>query len=153
MVGKLLATGDVNRVTTPTARVYRTAPESLVNGTAKVLTPDSKIWDNNVFWNPAANPTRLTVRSGGVYLVGAQLEYNGITSGRRVVILRANGVDIISDNSLSVSNTNLVRPSTASIWAFEADDYVECLAFANANGVTAELENFWIVAITPEAVI
>jgi len=150
--GKLL--GDpAKRVTTPTARVFRTGVESLVSGTVKILTPNDLDWDNNVFWDPTANQSRLTVRSSGVYLVGCQVEFNNITGGRRVAQIIVNGTKIVGDQSVTQANANLARLTPCSLWAFEANDYVEVGAFANANGVTAELENFWLMAMTPETVI
>lgn len=149
--GKLL--GDPSkRVTTPTARVFRTGFESLVNGTVKVLTPNDLDWDNNFFWNPIANQSRLTVRNSGVYLVGCQVEFNNITGGRRAVQLLVNGTKIIGDLTVTQASSNLARLTPVTLWAFNANDYVQAAAFANVASVTAELENFWILAITPEAV-
>jgi len=150
--GKLI--GDPRkRVTTPTARVFRTGMESLVSGQLKALTPNDTDWDNNFFWDPVSNSTRLTIRSKGVYLVGCQIEYNAVSGGRRVAILRVNGTTVIGDQSIGAVASNLVRVDPMTVWAFNENDYVEACAFANASGVQAELENFWVVAITPEAVI
>jgi len=150
--GKLLG-NPAKRVTTPTARVFRTGVETLANGVVKILTPNDLDWDNNVFWDPTANQSRLTVRSPGVYLVGSQVEFNNISGGRRVVQLIVNGTKIIGDQSVTQANANLARLTPCTLWAFNQGDYVQCAAFANVAGCSAELENFWILAITPEGVI
>ncbi len=82
---KLHRVGKEVRVTTPTAKVGRAAAETLVNGTEKYLTPTFMVWDNNVFWNPTVNPSRLTFRSPGLYLVGTLSSFNAITGGARYV--------------------------------------------------------------------
>ena len=149
--GKLL--GDPGkRVTTPTARVKRSGFEALTNGVLKALTPNDKDWDNSFFWDPVTNPSRLTVRNAGVYLVGCQLEFNAVSGGRRVAILRVNGTTVAGDQSIGAVASNLVRVDPCTLWAFNAGDYIEACGFANTTGVQVELENFWILAITPEAV-
>jgi len=119
----------------------------------KILTPTDIDWDNNVFWNPIANQSRLTVRSSGVYLVGCQVEFTNITGGRRAVQLILNGSKIIGDQTVTQANANLARLTPSTLWAFNTNDYIEVGAFANVAGVACELENFWILAITPEGVI
>lgn len=141
------------RVTTPTARVHRVGVESLVNGTVKVLTPTNLDWDNNFFWDFVTHPTRLVCRNAGVYLLGAQVEFSSTSGGRRAVQVLLNGVTIIVDNTVHASSANLLRITPLTLWAFNTNDYIETAAFANANGVSCELEAFWILAITPEAVL
>jgi len=150
--GKLL--GDpAKRVTTPTARVFRSGMEALTSGVVKVLTPNDRVWDNNFFWDESANQSRLTVRSSGVYLIGAQVEFTNISGGRRVVQLIVNGSAIVGDQSVTQANANLARLTPVTLWAFNEGDYVEAAAFANVASVQAELEAFWILAITPEGVL
>lgn len=152
LTGTLMVAPE-KRVTTPTARVFRVGNESLTNGVVKILTPTDIDWDNNVFWNPTANQSRLTVRSSGVYLVGCQVEFTNISGGRRAAQLILNGTKIIGDQTVTHGSANLARLTPATLWAFNDLDYVEVGAFANVAGVACELENFWILAITPEAVI
>jgi hypothetical protein len=140
-------------VTTPTARVKREAAETLSNGVEKYLTPDTLDWDNNVFWDPTANQSRLTVRSKGLYLVGANAEFNNITGGRRNLRLVVNRTTGIGQDTVGTSSAQFLHLSPVTIWPFNAGDYVEALAFATVAGVTARLDALWILAITPEGVI
>jgi len=152
MSGKLFSSAE-ERITTPTARVKRTTTESLVNGTAKILTPSERLWDNNYFWNPIANTSRLTVRSKGLYLIGGSVQFSGVSGGRRAVGLKVNGTDEIGDIAIPIANTNLVKISPLELWYFEAFDYVEIWAYANVAAVTAIMQSFFILAITPESVL
>jgi len=151
-VGKLLG-NPLKRVTTPTARVFRNGNEALVSGIAKALTPDGVVWDNNVFWNPIANQSRLTVRSAGVYLIGSQVLFNNITGGRRSAPLFVNGVVIAGNQEVTQANANIVRLTPVTLWAFNEGDYLEAFAFSSVANVNAQLEALWILAITPEGVI
>ena len=99
------------------------------------------------------NKTRLTVRSDGLYLLGAEVEFASLTGGVRYVDLLVNSTDAIDRHSVPVSNSNAARLSSGTIWYFEEGDYIEVRAFANVANCTAKLESFWIVAITPEGII
>lgn len=152
MSGKLFSSPE-ERVTTPTARVTRDAAAQAVgNGVTVTLTPDREEWDNNFFWNPDLNQTRLTVRSKGVYLVGGNANFNGITGGRRELQLWVNNERHINLDAVSCANTQPVALSGFSIWYFDELDYLELRVFQNVAGVTALLRSLWMVAITPEGV-
>jgi len=151
--GKLLMTEGEIKITVPTARVKRTSSEALTNNVAKYLTPNASVWDNNVFWNTSVNPSRLTFRTPGLYLVGTEAFFNAVTGGTRGIVLLVNRTDtILQHYELAASATNMVLPGMT-LWYFHQNDYLEASAYANANGVTVVLDSLWAVAITPEAII
>lgn len=152
MSGKLIGALE-ERITTPTARVRRTTAQALVNGTALILTPNEKAWDNNFFWNPETLSTRLTVRSKGLYLVHSNVHFSGVTANNRWSGLKVNGATEIGDMATPVSNNSPPRHQVTELWYFDEMDYIEAWAYANAAGVTAQLAAFWILAITPESVL
>jgi len=151
--GKLIRDCGKAKMTTPTARVSRATAQNVPNGSDFLLTPDTKIWDNNVFWNPLAQSDRLTIRSCGLYLAAASLYYNGISGGNRQLILKVNATDVILRESSAQPNTELKRFSASTIWYFNEDDYLQAYAFANTNNVTCQLAALWILAITPEVIL
>lgn len=151
--GKLIRFNGEPRVTTPTARVYRNAAQAVTNGAGGYLTPDAMNWDNNVFWSPTVNPSRLTFKAPGLYLVGGHTYFNAITGGRRDMGLVVNRTTwIVEDFRTPASATALTIP-VVSLWYFHANDYLEAWQFVNANGVTARLGSLWAVAITPEGIV
>jgi len=83
--GKLIATEGETRITTPTASVYRDSTEALTANVVKTLTPNTLEWDNNQFWNPSVNPTRITFKSPGLYQLIGQCEFAGGSAGARYV--------------------------------------------------------------------
>jgi len=127
--------------------------ESLTSGVAKVLTPENKLWDNNVFWMPSPNPTRMTFRSCGVYFVGAEVQYTAVSGQYRTTWFRKNGTDVYGSHRVPapVSMTCFGHPFA--LMYFEVGDYIELIGQSNVAGVTAQINAFWAMAMTPEQVI
>jgi len=153
MSGKLIRYEDEVRVTTPTARLERTATQAITLNTDTPIDMDGVVWDNNAFWDSGSNPSRITVRSPGLYLLGGNLYYQDTTaSGHRLAFLRVNGSVQIANVSLLV-NANLTKQlDVIGLYYFHANDYVELCARSSVNSVVVAL-NFWAVAITPEALL
>jgi len=151
--GKLIIYGEANRVTTPTVSVSRPATEALTANIVKALTPTNQAWDNNTFWNASINPTRITFKSPGLYLVGGSVRFTDTsTSGVRYMWLRVNGVTEWGNQTTFVTQNAPKALSTAiPIW-MNANDYVELLALSNVNS-TILIQAFWATGITPEAMI
>jgi len=153
MSGKLHGEALEKKVKTPTARVFRNGVQNLTSGVVLTLTPNEKLWDNNVFWDMINNQSRLTVRSSGLYLVAAQLEFSATNGGRRAAQLILNGTDIIGDQTAHSASANLLRLTPLTLWPFNVGDYVEVGAFSSVASAAVELEAFWMLAITPEALV
>lgn len=151
--GKLILIKPENRVTTPTARVKRAAAQALTIGVPLALTPDSAEWDNNVFWNPLAQQSRLTIRSPGVYLIGGWCQFSAVTAGRRDAYLRLNGTTVLTGSWTHAASANVLALEPVTIWYFNDNDYLEMVALSSVAGVTALARALWVVAITPETVI
>lgn len=144
-------TGDI--ILTPTASVTK-----LVAGAAAVsadtkITPTAQEWDNNQFWNPSVNPSRLTIRSAGLYLIGAELEFSAVSGGNRRCWIKLNNTTFISRAEVPGTNTGAQQVGPVRIYYFEEGDYIEVGYFQTASGVTVKLNTFWCVAITPEGLI
>jgi len=151
--GKLIVYPGQVRVSVPTARVSRSTSESLTNGVGKYLTPNTMVWDNNSWWSASSNPSRLTVHTSGLYLISAQIQYNGITAGRRDLGIVRNRTDWVAETWQTVANNSGVMLNAMALYYLEAGEYVEVWAFCNVASVTAQLRNFCIIGITPEVVL
>jgi len=141
------------RVTTPTASVWRDSAEALTNSVWKTLTPNTLDWDNNYFWDPTSNPSRLTFRVSGVYQLTATVRFSAVTGSQRMVRFKING----TDHRLV---TRFPQPSAVAIdvpisltWYFSATDYVELACNANSTGVTGQAIQFSVMALTPESIL
>lgn len=152
MSGKLIRYEDEPRVTTPTAVISRVTNEQWTGGQFKFLTPDNLVWDNNAFWNPALNPTRITMRAPGVYLVGATVTLKTANAGAFAAELWVNGSTLIAGQRVSKNGVETMAQATG-LYYFHANDYVELGVFNSANTTQYQSPSFWVVAITPEALL
>lgn len=143
----------VFKVTTPSACVHRTSAQSVLVNNFTVLTPNALDWDNNFFWSPTENPSRLTARANGLYLIGAYITFAVGSTARREVRLRVNGADVVGQVSGGEGSSGSGARAITALWPFIAGDYVEVLATAAASGQTALISKFWIVGITPETIV
>jgi len=141
------------RVTTPTAAVKKDTSVALTANVEKYLDAATLMWDNNTFWSSTLNPSRLTIRANGLYVVGAYCGFINTGSGYRRAILRLNRTTTIGVQSIAVNATNEQFANVFTIWPFVAGDYVEVVGFTASSSVQVFLRHFFILAMTPEAVI
>lgn len=151
--GKLITTVGETRVTTPTFRVNRSAAEALTANITKTLTPNTLEWDNNQFWNSVTNPNRITFKSAGLYFIGAQVAFNQVTGGYRRIAIRLNNTTDLATETDSDLGNNATHLSVQTLYYFHANDYIYLNAITGTAAVTAQLNNVWGVAITPEAIL
>jgi len=140
-------------MTTPTARVNRSSYQALTSGVGLYLIADTKVWDNNVFWN-AANPGRLTIRAPGLYLIGFNASYAGNATFRsKRFYIKLNGSSNIYQAQEFQGSNNAVHFMPSGIWYFHANDYIELWTHPGTVAGTIQLAAFYALAITPEALI
>lgn len=151
--GKLIRFNGGQRITTPTANVAALEMTLPLANTNYVITPDTVIWDNNYFYNPVINMTRLTVRSPGLYLFGMQTFWSVNATARRRIQVRLNGTTSISELSAGEGTSGSGNRMTVGIYYFNQDDYIEAVVQAGVTNQKVVLNSFWIVAITPETLV
>lgn len=140
------------RVLTPTAKVLRSAAESIANGSFSTLTPNTEVWDTNDFWRSTPTPKRLTIRAKGLYVVSASIEYPaGGAYSVHAHIEDNNGTWYGGHNGQAVSGWNAYL-NCIGFGYFNPNDYVEVKTICNAASKTALLKEFSILAITPETI-
>jgi len=150
--GKLLSYQGAKRITTPTAMVRRLTNESRAGSSFLSLTPNEEIWDTNQFWSPTVNPTRLTIRSPGLYLFGCDAIKKTVGTGNQLVAIYKNGsVDMCELKALTAPVDQ--HYPLSSINYFETNDYLEVKIFTASGPLNWQLLNFWIVGITPEGIL
>lgn len=141
------------QVITPTTNVKRNSGEALVMDTFKTLTPDAKVWDNNAFWDMTTHPERLTFRSDGIYLVMCQVHYTQRPAyDINLTIHHSDGNQDIVTVELGTPIYPPVINCIGIVHAY-AGEYVELVTVVHQTGVSAQIERFQIVAITPEGII
>jgi len=140
------------KITTPTAAVYRTTGQIFTPNTLNVLTPNSIYWDNNQFWDSVTNPTRLTCKASGLYLINYNVSYEPKAAAPATITqLQVNGVAVYDHTGVGVAGGPTESTGTL-IWYFEKNDYVQLFSYYNPTSRNTYLRHFQIVGITPETV-
>jgi len=141
------------RVITPTCRVRRSTTIAAVSGSFVQATPNTKDWDNNAFWSSTTNPSRLTFRSQGLYVIHLQM-HGPASSGSELFaqIRDKNGTQIGGDHDSGNANFQPWVSIQRLIYA-NAGDWFDARFAALPNGAAITLDAFEAVAITPETVV
>lgn len=151
--GKLHGNEGETKISTPSVQVHRSSAESLTANVQKTLTPNVADWDNNFFWSPTTNSSRLTFRSPGLYIVMAQVTFSGGTAGYRYLNAYKNGTINKSGYQFNAAASLGNENTCFFIDYFHANDYVEIKAVTPPSGITAQIDYFSAIAITPETLI
>ena len=122
----------------PAARVFHNAPQSIPNGVWTPLTFNSERFDTDNMHDPASNPSRLTCRTAGRYLIFAHVVFDASASGTaRQVSLRLNGTGSGSPTpSLGGDQTPAMaygKATVATAYDLAVGDYVEVVAYHDAG--------------------
>lgn len=98
------------KVTVNYARVRRAANQSLTNNTATDISFDTEDADPGGFWT-AGTPTRLTVVTTGVVEVTCNVFFAANTTGRRVLLIVRNALEIVAGLTTDAIGTDPTRLS------------------------------------------
>jgi len=153
MLGQFLRTEGEQRVTTPTAMVQRLAAVSIGPSADTIVTPDTELWDTNNFWNPASPTEYLTARSGGLYLIGINLQWAANVNNQRTVRLSINGVNYEAVTQAGQASTNVFQ-NVITIAYLHANDLLRVSVRQNTSGsINVILNHFFVMGISPETIL
>jgi len=152
--GKLIRFQELKQIMTPTASVTRLTNQSIPSGADTPMSFTAEQWDNNNFWN-VADPTKIVVKSGGLYLLGWNVFWTASLNAFRGSWFRVNGAggQVVAREGKMTGAVTLARMQGTGLWYFENDDYFELICSTGNAGDTAQGHQVWIVAITPETIL
>jgi len=118
------------------ANVYKTATQSVSNGTWTNITYDAENFDTDAFHDNSTNNTRMTIPSGknGKYLVTANITFAANANGLRACIIRKNGADYARGNFIvpfATGDAVLIATATLDL---VATDYIEIQVYKDGGG-------------------
>jgi hypothetical protein len=113
-----------NLAVIPSARVRRTAVQSIPSGTFTAIQLTSETWDN-LGLHSSVNNTRLTAPIDGVYLITANVFWAPNTTGRRDLGLAVNGHFVAFVAQPATSAVSEVPLTVTTAYLLEAGDFAE----------------------------
>ena len=117
----------------PGARVRSNTTQSIPNMALTPLTFNRVDFNNGAVFN-AANPTRLTARVAGVYVITASIAWANDAAGFREVHLRVNGsADIAAESSGPTTGNSAPQQSIVTTFHLNKGDYVEATVWQTSG--------------------
>ncbi len=89
-------------------------------------------WDSDALW-AGSQPTRLTVRSGGVYVVHAFVVWDAYAAGQVLLAVRKNGIEFARVNGVGANYQNVCALAAA-----DENDYFDAAVY-NLTGAGLNL--------------
>ena len=123
---------------TPACFIYKAAAQSIPNITETALTFDSESWDTDTMHDPSTNPSRITTKTAGYYLVKGNVVFTAAAGGRRWAKIYANGSSYIGCPVVegpSVADANsypALNPSV--VLSLSVNSYVELFVYQSSGG-------------------
>ena len=132
------------------ARVYHSAAQLIANVTFTALAFNAERFDTDAVHDVATNNTRLTCKTAGKYLIGANVAFAPATGGAlREAYLRLNGGNAIAYDRRPPQGAagGGVFLNPHAVWDLAVNDYVEVFVYQDSGGaLNVEAAGFY----TPE---
>lgn len=140
--GNIQMSGSIITSTMIGARVTNTIPITLTtSGQWHLLTFNSHSFDTDSIHSTGTNPSRLTAKHAGVYLINVSLSFVGNSTGVRVayIQLNANGVCSAGTTIGSAAGPPSVSPygtvlNVSTVYALSINDYIEICSYQTSGG-------------------
>lgn len=138
----------------PQARVYNSAAiTGIVTATVTPLTFDTERFNNGALHSTSANTGRLTAPIDGLYLIGAQIQWESNATGNRLLRLMLNGASQLVRDERAAVNGDVTDQEVTTLYQMQAGDYVtvEVVQSSGANrqinAAPASSPEFWMVRL------
>lgn len=118
----------------PTCRVYRTTAQSIPNIAWTALSFDAERWDTDTLHDNATNPSYLTCRTAGKYLVTFTAGFALNATGVRGYCFRVNGGSLQGVAMANAMSGNAHYGGSTLIVDLAVGDFVECLVYQSSGG-------------------
>lgn len=116
------------------ARVYNSGNISINNAAWTQLTFDTERYDYDTMHDLVVNPSRLTCRTAGLYLIIANVEWQISQVGRRLTRIILNGATWIGGDERAPQDTGYAAPCVSTIYELAISDYVELDVYQSSGG-------------------
>ncbi len=133
------------------ARVYNSVAQAIPTGTPTAVTFDTERYDTDTIHEGVTNPSRLTCRTAGKYLIGIALQLDNLIANKHFcVILKLNGTTEICARTRYNVGAEPPYLGMNAVYDLAVTDYVETIVdHDNGNdrnilSVAAKTPEFWM---------
>ena len=125
------------------ARVYPSSAQTISTATDTVINFNTELFDTNSFHDNSTNNSRFTIPAGlgGYYKVSGSIRFDQNGTGRRFVVVTANGAGIAVFEFTPASGVYLSLPFEV-IVGLIATDYVQVAVYQQSGGNLNTLANY-----------
>lgn len=116
------------------ARVYNSAPQSISNATDTALTFDTENYDTDAIHDNVTNPTRLTAKTAGKYVIQGQVEFAANVTGVRTLYIRLNGTTALAVVDKGAVGVGATDAGVDTVYDLALNDYVELIVNQTSLG-------------------
>lgn len=118
----------------PLVRVRRTSNQSIPDNTTTAVSFDTAVFDPTTMW-VIGSPTRLTILTAGLYLMGGCTSWEANATGTRELAFRVNGTtELESQDNRPDSGSVALQQALSYLWFFDPGDFVELIARQESGG-------------------
>lgn len=119
----------------PACRVTKAAAQSIATSALTAVTFDTERYDTDTMHDNVTNNTRITIKTAGLYTVGAAIEWAAGGTSFRLLLIRLNGTTPIAQLIGPPETTGVATDQTLStVYKFAVNDYIEVMAQQNSGG-------------------
>jgi hypothetical protein len=117
------------------ARAYHNAAQVAVSGTPLALAMNSERYDTDTIHDLVTNNSRLTCKTAGKYLIGANVEFAAAAAVVHFLSIRLGGATYIAQNSARcAAGAAILSVSVNCIYDLAVGNYVEAVALQTSGG-------------------
>lgn len=124
----------------PACRVRRTTNQSINDNTVTPIDFTSERWDTDSMHDNGVNPSRITINTAGLYVVGGAARVANAADYTQInarVLLNGATILVHSDSLVSASAGIPQLKAVSTEWLFAAGDYIELAVLQDNTANTA----------------
>jgi hypothetical protein len=127
--------------TPPMVRAVRSTNQSIGGVTETTVDWNAEDYDTDTMHDNSVNPSRITIKTAGIYLFAAGLNFGSATGSTTQIFLRLNGSSVFGRLIYDVTSTAI---SVSSMYKCAVNDYVEVRVYiGNTRNVGADPSTYF----------
>lgn len=114
------------------ARVFCSIATNAASGSTTTVQYDNVRYDTDGMFD-AAQPTRLTCKTAGIYLLGGNVTFEADADGERLVRVIVNNLTVVNSVMLPPAKNTVTVLNVSSLFYLNQNDYIEMQVFHNST--------------------